>query len=377
MPIKRLLFNQLSERLQPNKVLILKGPRRVGKTVLLKEIALTLPQEKTEFLNGEDVPTQEFLGKRSIAHFKNSLGSKKYILIDEAQKVPGIGETLKLMVDSLEGIHIIISGSSSFDIQNRTGEPLTGRGISFMIYPVCEQEIRPYEKISEHEDQLILRMVYGNYPELFSIPDLKLKEEYLRELVSNLLMKDILSLENIRNSSKLMNLLRLVAFQIGSEVSYHELGKQLAMSKNTVERYLDLLAKVFILYKVEGFSKNLRKEIVKNVRWYFYDNGIRNAVISNFTPLSNRDDVGKLWENYIIAERLKYQAYNRMAVNNFFWRTYDQQEIDWVEEREGKLFGYEMKWAAKKVKAPGSWTKNYPEASFKVISKDNYLDFVS
>lgn len=377
MSIKRLLFNQLKDRLQPNKVLILKGSRRVGKTVLLKKIAATLPPEKTEFLNGEDLPTQDFLSKRSIAHFKNSLGSKKYILIDEAQKVPDIGETLKLMVDSLEGVHIIISGSSSFDIQNKTGEPLTGRSISFMLYPISEQEIRPYEKIQEHEDNLLLRLVYGSYPELLSIPDLKFKEEYLRELVSNLLMKDILSLDSIRNSSKLVNLLRLVAFQIGNEISYHELGKQLAMSKNTVERYLDLLAKVFIVYKVEGFSKNLRKEIVKNVRWYFYDNGIRNAVISNFTTLSNRDDVGKLWENYMLAERLKYQAYNRIAVNNFFWRTYDQQEIDWVEEREGKLFGFEMKWAAKKIKAPGSWIKNYPEASFQVISKDNYLDFVT
>lgn len=376
MYIQRILKEQIIARLQPNKVVVLKGPRRVGKTILLKEIVQSLPAN-VEFLNGEDLPTQDFLSRRSIAHYKIALAEKKYLIIDEAQKVPGIGETIKLIVDSLEGIHVIISGSSSFDIQNQTGEPLTGRSISFMLYPLSEQEVKSLEKETEQEDHLLQRLVYGNYPELTSIPSLQQKGEYLRELTGALLMKDILSLENIRNSAKLFNLLRLIAFQVGSEVSYHELGQQLAMSKNTVERYLDLLSKVFIIYKVEGYSKNLRKEIVKNSRWYFVDNGIRNAVIGNFTPFSQRGDAGKLWENYIIAERLKFQAYQRMAVNNFFWRTYDQQEIDWVEEREGKLFGYEMKWSPRKIKPPSAWIKNYPEAEFEVITKENYVTWLA
>ena len=220
-------------------------------------------------------------------------------------------------------------------------------------------------------------MVYGNYPELLHIPNNAEKADYLQEILNAYLLKDILTFENIKNSAKVFNLLRLIAYQVGSEVSYQELGQQLSISKNTVERYLDLLTKVFVLHKLEGFSRNMRKEVTKSSKWYFFDNGIRNVLIANLSTVGNRDDVGALWENYIISERIKHQHYRRMLVNNYFWRTYDQQEIDWVEEREGKLFGYEMKWNPKKQpKAPASWQKAYPDASFEVITPGNYMEWI-
>lgn len=211
---------------------------------------------------------------------------------------------------------------------------------------------------------------------MLHLPDKQDKIDYLNEMISAYLLKDILVFESIKNSQKIFNLLRLIAFQIGGEISLQELGKQLEISKNTVEKYLDLLSKVFILHKVEGFSRNLRKEITKNSRWNFLDNGIRNAIIANFNPLESRNDIGALWENYMISERLKYQQYQRISSNNYFWRTYEQQKIDWVEEREGSLHAYEFKWKQTKVKMPSQWTKNYPDASFEVINKDNFQNWL-
>ena len=208
------------------------------------------------------------------------------------------------------------------------------------------------------------------------MPDRQDKVDYLNEMISSYLLKDILVYEHIKNSQKIFNLLRLIAFQIGGEVSLQELGIQLGISKNTVEKYLDLLSKVFILHKVEGFSRNLRKEITKNSRWYFLDNGIRNAIIANFNPLQARNDIGPLWENYMISERLKYQEYRRISSNNYFWRTYEQQEIDWVEERDGSLFGYEFKWKEEKVKIPTQWKSAYPDASFELININNFSEWL-
>ena len=372
--IPRSLLDPIIKYLTPGKVIILKGPRRVGKTVLAQAIA----EKNTDvlLLNGEDITTHELLQRRSVQHYKEIIGNSKMLIIDEAQKVPGIGDILKLIVDNLPYLKILISGSSSFDLHNSTGEPLTGRSYAFTLFPLAEEELYPGEHPSNYRDNLMTRLIFGSYPELLQLPSRDQKEKYLRELLSSYLLRDILALENIRNSSKILNLLRLISYQVGNDVSYNELGSSLGMSKNTVEKYLDLLRKVFILYKVEGFSKNLRKEIVKNSRWYFLDNGIRNAVIANFNMLNTRDDVGKLWENYIIAERLKYQEYHGISVNNFFWRTYDQQEIDWVEERDGKLFGYEFKWIDKKSKIPPAWQKNYPDAAFNVIHQDNYREWI-
>ena len=374
--IKRIIEDQVLKSLVPNKVIILLGPRRVGKTILLKQIIEKL-DEPYLLLNGEDFSVLELLSRRSVQHYKNILGDKKILLIDEAQKIPEIGKILKLMVDEIDGIKILVTGSSAFDIDKYTGEPLTGRKTTYNLFSLAEQELDQIENEIEKKDNLRLRLVYGNYPELSHLKNLEDKSEYLKEIVNSYLLKDILVFENIRNSDKILNLLRLVAFQIGGTVSYTELGTQLSMSKNTVEKYLDLLSKVFVLHKVSGFSRNLRKEISKSSKWYFYDNGLRNILIANMNPIELRDDIGKLWENYIISERLKYQKYNKMIVNNYFWRTYDKQEVDWLEERGGKLFGYEFKWSPKKYPNPPiGWKKGYPDAEFEVINQDNYLNWI-
>ncbi len=369
--IARELSEIIKNKLQKNKVLVIIGARRVGKTVLANHLLEEI-NEPVLILNGEDINVHDKLAKRSLENYKHILGSYKTLFIDEAQKIPEIGAKLKLMVDGIEDLKIIVTGSSSLDINQKTGEPLTGRKYTYKLYALSEREYSKIEDNVSKIDRISERLVFGNYPELLQLPNRKDKIDYLNEMVSSYLLKDILIYENIKNSQKIFNLLRLVAFQIGAEVSLQELGKQLSISKNTVEKYLDLLTQIFILHKVEGFSKNLRKEITKSSRWYFFDNGIRNAVVSNFNALESRNDTGQLWENYMISERIKYQEYMRLHSNNYFWRTYDQQEIDWVEERDGALFGYELKWKETKVKIPTQWTKAYPEAQFNIINVNNY-----
>ena len=371
----RELSENIIKKLQPNKVVIVCGARRVGKTVLVKEI-LDKVNEPVLTMNGEDINVHDKLSIRSVENYRQILGSYKVLYIDEAQKIQEIGLKLKLMIDEIEGLKIIISSSSSFDIHKDAGEPLTGRKYTFNLFALSENEYNQIENSISKIDKVRERMIFGNYPELLHLPDREDKIDYLNEMVSSYLLKDILVYENIKNSQKIFNLLRLIAFQIGREVSLQELGNQLGISKNTVEKYLDLLSKVFILHKVEGFSRNLRKEITKNSRWYFLDNGIRNAIIANFNSIESRNDIGALWENYMISERLKYQEYKRLSSNNYFWRTYEQQEIDWVEERDGSLFGYEFKWKESKVKIPTQWKNTYPNSSFEVINKDNFENWL-
>ncbi|GAB5554037.1 MAG: ATP-binding protein [Saprospiraceae bacterium] len=374
--LDRIIKPQILESLVPNKVIVLIGPRRVGKTVLIERIIEQI-EDPYLLLRGEDFSVYELLERRTVQNYLNLLQGKRLLIIDEAQRIPDIGNILKLMIDHIKGLRIIVTGSSAFDINNYTGEPLTGRKITYNLFALSEQELDQTETIFEKKDNLYKRLVYGNYPELLHFNKDEKKEEYLREIVNAYLFKDILAFENIRNADKIFDLLRMIAFQIGGEVSLQELGKQLEMSKNTVEKYLDLLSKVYVIHKVKGFSKNLRKEVTKNSRWYFYDNGLRNTIIANLNPISARSDIGKLWENYVISERLKYQRYNKILVNNYFWRTYDQQEIDWVEERGGKLYGYEFKWNEKRqVKTPSAWKKNYEDAAFEVINPSNYLEWV-
>ncbi|MGB3589018.1 MAG: ATP-binding protein [Tunicatimonas sp.] len=374
--LDRIIENQILESLVPNKVVVLIGPRRVGKTILVKQITEKI-QEPYLLLNGEDFAVLELLERRSVQNYMNLLQGKRLLIIDEAQKIPAIGNVLKLMVDQIEGLKILVTGSSAFDISNYTGEPLTGRKVTYNLFALSEQELDQVENILEKKDNLNKRLVYGNYPELLQLKEDAKKEEYLREIVNAYLLKDILAFENIRNADKIFDLLRMIAFQIGGEVSMQELGSQLEMSKNTIEKYLDLLSKVYVIHKVKGFSKNLRKEVTKNSRWYFYDNGLRNTIIANLNPVGQRGDIGMLWENYAISERIKYQRYHKMLVNNYFWRTYDQQEIDWVEERGGKLYGYEFKWNTKKhVKTPVAWKKSYENADFEVIHPNNYLEWI-
>jgi uncharacterized protein len=375
--INRALFNIVIDSIAPGKVVVVLGARRTGKTVLLKKISEEV-KEPFLFLNGEDLNTTVLMARRTVNNYKALLGNTKFLFIDEAQKIPDIGLKLKLIVDEINDIKIIVTGSATFDILGNIGEPLTGRKTTLKLFPLSEKELFGLEPLKEQKDNFLKRLVYGNYPEIYLLKNENENEKglYLKELINSYLVKDILSINNVKNSGKIINLLRLLAFRIGSEVSLNELARQLQISRNTVEKYLDLLTKVFVLFKLEGFSRNLRKEISKSSKWYFYDNGIRNALIANFNGLSLRNDSEQLWENYIISERMKYQEYNRMIVNNYFWRTYDQQEIDLIEERKGKLFAYEMKWDMVSSKSPAAWKKAYPDSEYKVITQQNYLDWV-
>jgi len=374
--IVRSIEKQILKSLIPNKVIVLLGPRRVGKTILINQLIEQIT-EPYLLLNGENVDVRKQLAYRSTQNYLNLLGSKRLMIIDEAQKVPDIGNILKLMIDEIKGLKILVTGSSAFDIDKYTGEPLTGRKKTFNLYALSEEELGQIEDVVQRPANLKQRLIYGSYPELIHLPDMQDKTDYLRDLVDSYLLKDILEFENIKNSDKIFDLLRLIAFQIGSEVSYNELGRQLSMSKNTVEKYLDLLSKVYILHSVSAFSRNLRKEIVKGKRWYFYDNGLRNILIGNMNPIELRNDIGALWENYIISERVKHQKYTRMLVYNYFWRTYDRQEVDWVEDRGGVLHAYEFKWNPKrKAKEPIAWKNAYKGSKFKVINNENYSDWI-
>ena len=374
--LNRDIESRVVNKLVANKVLVLIGPRHVGKTVLIQKILKKIDAPYL-LLNGEDMSVQEQLARRTVSHYKNVLQGKEILVIDEAQAIPDIGLILKLIVDSIEGLRIMVSGSSAFDIENKTGEPLTGRKNTFKLYTLSENELNQVETIFEKKDHMHQRLVFGNYPELLKMKTDNEKTSYLNELVNSYLLKDILAFETVQNADKILRLLRLIAFQVGSEVSLQELGNQLNMSKNTVEKYLDLLRKVYVIHKVEGFSRNLRKEVSKSSKWYFFDNGIRNILVANMNPIVLRDDVGKLWENYAIGERLKHLNNTGQIRHAYFWRTYDRQEIDWLEESGGQLSAFEIKWnASKKVKEPVAFAKGYPNATFEIITPENYLEWL-
>jgi hypothetical protein len=375
MYITQKQLENLRTATQPGKVIVLYGARRTGKTTLLHEF---LKGEEDPYLlvSGEDIAVQGYLSSQSVEKLTAFIGKNRLLVVDEAQKVPQIGLNLKLIVDHIPGVRIIATGSSSFDLARSIGEPLTGRKITLKLFPLAQMEISQTEQRHQTDANLESRLIYGSYPEVVLTPDNRAREQYLKEIVASYLYKDVLELDGIRHSGKISRLLQLIAFQIGKEVSYTELASSLGMSKNTAERYLDLLEKAFVIQKLSGFSRNLRSEITKNCRYYFLDNGIRNALINNFNPLQLRNDVGELWENYLVLERLKRQEYLGQSANNYFWRTYRQQELDFVEEREGRLFGYEMKWGKTRVKPPTEWLSAYPEAAFSVVTQDNYLEFV-
>lgn len=377
MDIKRRLQNDIEKLMGRNKAILITGTRRVGKTVLLHSIAEKY-QGKSLSLNGEDFDVQELLKTRSAANYKRIVGDATLLMIDEAQVIPEIGNILKLMIDSIPSLTIIATGSSSFDLVNKTGDPLTGRQYQMNLYPIAQLELTAQESYLETRQNLDERLVYGSYPELFQMQTESEKSEYLQQLVQSYLLKDILAYEDIRQSDKIVKLLRLIAYQTGSEVSYNELGNQLGMSKNTVEKYLDLLTKVFILFRLGAYSSNLRKEVSKSSKWYFYDNGIRNAIVNDFRLPAIRTDTGALWENYLISERIKRNAYTGKQAEYFFWRTYDQQEIDLLELQNGKLSAYEFKLAAnKKTRIPVFFKEHYPESPFEVITRDNYLKWIA
>jgi len=377
--IERFYQDKLDDLLRPNRVVVIYGPRRVGKTTLIHKFLTqrqTKTQEKIFTGNGDDAELQQVLQSRKFSQIIPFFENYDLIFIDEAQMIDNIGLALKIIVDQIPGIRVIVTGSSSFSLSNKLGEPLVGRQRILKLFSISALEIKNNEGYFQVIQELDNMLIFGSYPEVMTACNFAEKQIYLQQIRDSYLYKDILQLENIRNSRKILDLLQLIAYQIGQEVSLHELGKQLGMSKNTVAKYLDLLEKAFVLINVRGFSRNLRKEITKTSRYYFYDNGVRNAVINNFNLLSSRDDVGQLWENFLFMERLKKRSYQEIGANYYFWRTYDQQEIDLVEERGGKLYGYEFKWGKNKVKAPKIWKKTYSQAEFTVINKQNFLEFV-
>jgi predicted AAA+ superfamily ATPase len=373
--IKRDLQQKIENRLNPNKVVMLFGARRVGKTVLMNSIIRNF-QGKTLKMNGEDYDTLALLENRSIANYRNLLNGIDLLAIDEAQHIPEIGAKLKLMVDEIPNIKILVSGSSSFDLFNKSGEPLVGRSAAFHLTAFSQNEISQMENSLMTRQNFETRLIYGSYPDVVLMNSNDERKEYLTGIVNAYLLKDILMVDGIKNASKMKELLQLIALQTGSEVSYEELGQKLGMSKNTVEKYLDLLSKTFVIYRLGAFSRNLRKEITKAGKWYFYDNGIRNALIGAYNAPAIRQDTGVLWENYLISERIKNNLNHNLHKDLYFWRTYDGQEIDLLEIEGDEIHAFEFKWGDKIPKIPESFAKSYSPSTYQVVNRKNYLEFI-
>lgn len=365
----------LKRFVHPNKVLVIFGPRRVGKTTLLKDYLRDCGL-KYRLDSGDLASVREVFNSDNLEKITEYAAGYELIVIDEAQRIEKIGWGLKILVDHVPGIRVIVTGSSAFELAGQVGEPLTGRKTTISLFPIAQSELSLILNRHELRDRLSSLLVYGSYPEAITATSQHAKIALLEEITGSYLFKDILELDRVRNAKALNDLLRLIAHQVGSEVSLNELAAQLGMDKNTVARYLDLLEKSFVLFNLRGFSRNLRKEVTKKSKYYFYDNGVRNAVISNFNELEKRNDVGALWENFLIMERLKSRTYHDVHAQPYFWRTWDQKEIDLIEEREGKLFGYEFKWGNNNIKEPKEWLQTYSEASYQVVNKENYLDFL-
>lgn len=369
------IYQNLEQMLEPGKALVIYGPRRAGKTTLINSF-LAHTRLKYKLDSGDNLKTREVIGSENIALIKEYLSGYALYVIDEAQKISNVGVGLKIITDHLPDIKLIATGSSSFELSGQIGEPLTGRKNQLTLFPLAQKELLAGKNRFELRESLPEFLVFGSYPEVVTSEDKNQKINRLKELTESYLLKDILELDKIKNSKILLDLLRLVSFQVGNEVSLNELGRQLSIDTKTVSRYLDLLEKSFILCNLRGFSRNLRKEITKKSKYYFLDNGIRNAIISNFNDLPLRDDTGKLWENFLVAERIKAQQHNHIYANNFFWRTWEKQELDWLEEREGRLFAYEFKFQKKVFKKPKSFLETYPKASISLVNQENYLDFI-
>lgn len=369
-------YDDLGKMIESGRVLVIYGPRRSGKTTILKNyLQKSLYKYKLDI--GDNIRVQQILSSQDFSQILPYAQDYELIAIDEAQQIPNIGMGLKIIVDQLPGIKVIATGSSSFDLSHQVGEPLTGRKRTLILYPIAQLELTKLYNRYELKEKLEDFLIFGSYPQVLTAKNRQKKIEILTELVSSYLLKDILSLEKVKGSKVLLDLLKLLAFQVGSEVSLSELSMKLNIDIKTVARYLDLLEKTFIIFRLGGFKRNLRSEITQKSKYYFLDNGIRNGVILQFNDLENRDDVGKLWENFLVVERLKKQKYQSLLANNYFWRTWDQKEVDFVEEREGKLFGYEFKYSPTKDRVPQDFIKTYPNSKLSIINSENYLDFIT
>jgi predicted AAA+ superfamily ATPase len=369
--INRDLTAKIKSNLHKGKAIVLIGPRQVGKTTLINTLLSNLPYL---FLDGDDAVVAETLANANTETLKSIIGNYKYVFIDEVQRIPNIGLKLKIMVDQIKEVQVIVSGSSAFDINHLTQEPLTGRKFEYHLYPISWNEFESNVGYMKAQQQLDLRLLYGMYPDV--INNSGNEYEVLKNLVSSYLYKDVLSLAGIRKPDILEKIVQALAFQIGNEVSYNEIAQLVGVDKNTVNNYIDLLEKAFVIFRLNSFSKNLRNEIKLNRKIYFYDNGVRNMLIGNFNSLEFRQDKGALWENFLVSERIKKLAYENSSTKSYFWRTTLQQEIDYIEVDADEINAFEFKWSpTKKAKLPKSFQVAY-SPTFLVVNKDNFRAFI-
>ena len=371
--IRRDVLKLLKNDLGKQKALIIMGARQVGKTTLLQ--ALSANWENTLWLTGDEWETQKMFENPTIARLKTELAGVKCLIVDEAQRLPNVGLGLKLITDHLQHIQLLVTGSSAFELSNHLNESLMGRTFEYKLYPLSFTEMANYHTLREEKQLMFYRLIYGYYPDVVLHPEDNKK--VLQNLIQNFLYKDMLLLEGVKKPDKIVKLLQALAFQLGSQVSYNELSNLVGINIATVEKYITMLEQSFVLFRLNSFSRNLRSELSKSRKIYFYDNGIRNALISNFSPVEVRTDTGALWENFLIAERLKLLHNNERWAHRFFWRTTEQQEVDYIEEEDGILRAFELKWSTiKKAKVSKTFSKAYPNATISIITPENYESFI-
>ena len=356
-------------------MLIVYGPRRVGKTTLLKEL-LENTSLKYRFDSGENIRVQEVLGSNDFEKIKEYVGNNELVAIDEAQQIPNVGMGLKIIVDQIPGVKVVVTGSSSFDLSSQVGEPLVGRKKTITLFPFAQTELVETYDFFDLDGRLEEFLIYGSYPDVFLAKTKQEKITFLNEIVDAYLLKDVLAFDGVKKSRTLVDLVKLLALQIGSEVSLGELAHKLSANSRTIEKYLDILEKGFVIVSLSALKRNLRSEIRDKKKYYFYDTGVRNALLSQFNEVSLRNDVGALWENFLFIERLKKCSYRSIFANRYFWRTYDQKELDLVEEYGGNFHAYEFKWRKEKAPVPKKFLEIYPQTTFEVINKNKYRDFV-
>jgi len=372
--IKRSLQNIVEEKLGKKKAIIILGPRQVGKSTLL-DLIKEKRAESTIYLDCDNNDIRKTLSEASINQLTRIIGNNEIVIIDEAQRVNNIGLTLKLITDQLKSKQLLVSGSSSFELSNKVNEPLTGRKFEYHLFPFSLKELVDHFGFLEERRNMEYRMVFGMYPDIINNPGNEV--EVLKNLMDSYLFKDVFSFQEMRKPEFIESLLEALAFQVGSEVSFNELAQLLGSNPHTIQKYINLLERAFIIFRLRSFNRNARNEIKKGRKIYFYDNGIRNAIIGNYSLLKQRTDVGGLWENFVVSERMKYLSYNKIYAKRYFWRTSQQQEIDYIEEFNGKLNAFEIKWNPnKKVKFSKTFTGAYPFAKLNTINPDNIWDFV-
>jgi predicted AAA+ superfamily ATPase len=373
--IKRSIESSVLSDFNSRKVIIITGSRQTGKTTLAGEIARRSGL-KYKWFNADEPDVRSWFTDPTSTVLKQLFGDASLVVIDEAQRIVNIGITLKLAVENIPAVQVIATGSSALELTGNINEPLTGRKREYVLYPFSFQELARNTTKIEERRLLERRMIFGLYPEVVNNPGKE--EEILNSLTDSYLFKDILSLEKIRKPALLEKIILALALQTGSEVSFNEIGRMVGADNQTVERYIDLLRKVYVVFSLSSFSRNLRNELKKSTKIYFWDNGIRNTLIKNFNPLSLRNDTGALWENYLMTERMKYLHYSMKYVNSYFWRTSQQQEIDYVEIRDGIIHAFEFQWSQKeRLRVPKTFLSAYPESTFEIITRDNYTDFLT